>query len=162
MKPLKTLKGSRIYYSKLGVGKQVGSKIYVALQYLPDICEEGLIKEARMILRDHGLDYNSFKCACYDLKNPCVIRFDTCPTFDTDDCPVVGWQYTVDTYFGTVKKKYCEQIFHHKWTFCKENYPGFDVQKSYEYSKLWLSKFEEVASGYQWKWEEQLKKYNII
>ena len=29
MKPLKTLKGSRIWYSAFGVGKKVGSKIYV-------------------------------------------------------------------------------------------------------------------------------------
>ena len=162
MKPLKTLKGSKVWYSKFGVGKRVGSKIYVALQYLSDICEEGMIKEAKMILHDHGLDYSSFKCACYDLKNSCVIRFDTCPKFDVDNCPVVGWQYTVDTYFGTVKKRYCEQIYHHKWLWVLEDYEGFDVQKSYEWSKHWLSLLPEVASGYPHKWEEQLKKYNII
>ena len=159
--PLKTLNGSRIWYAKRGVGKKVGSKIYVAIQYLPEICEPGLIKEAKMILNDHGVPYKSFRCACYDIKNPCVIRFDTCPGFDTEDCPVVGYQYTIDTYNGRVKKKYCEQIFHHKWLWCREDYTGFDVQESYEYSKRWLSKFKEVASGYPWKWQEQLKKYGL-
>lgn len=162
MKPLKTLKGSKIWYSKFGVGKRVGSKIYIALQYLPNICEEGLIKEAAMILNDNGIAYNSFKCACYDLNDPCVIRFDMCPKFDIDSCPVVGWQYTVDTYSGTVKKRYCEQIYHHKWLWVLEDYEGFNVQDSYNWSKHWLSKLSEVASGYPHKWEEQLKKYNII
>ena len=161
MKPLKTLKGSRIWYSKFGVGKQVGNKVYIAVQYLSEICEAGLIKEAKMILKDYGINYDSFKCACYDLKSSCVIRFDTCDGFNTEDCPIVGWQYTVDTYFGTVKKKYCPQIFHHKWLWVKPDYTGFNVEESYEYSKLWLGKFQETASGYPDKWREQLKKYGL-
>jgi hypothetical protein len=99
---------------------------------------------------------------CYDLKNPKVIRFDGCPGFNFQDEPTVGWMMFVDTEIGSVSFKYNQQIYHHKWLWVSEDYKGFDVQGSYEWSKRWLSKLPEVASGYRHKWEAQLKKYNII
>lgn len=91
-----------------------------------------------------------------------VVRFDTCSGFDTDECPIVGKLFYVDTSTGIISFGFTSQIYHHKWLFCKEDYDGFDVQASYEFSKLWLSKFDEPASGYIDKWQQQLKKYNII
>lgn len=158
--PLKTLKGSRIWYAKGGIGKKVGDKIYLHKDYALDVVPTDVWWDAQDILHKYEPGA-TFNCICYDLKRPSVVRFDACVDFDIEDCPVVGWQYTVDTYSRTLKKKYCSQLFHHKWLWCKEDYTGFDMQASYEYSKRWTNKFEEVASGYPDKWEEQLKKYGL-
>ena len=99
---------------------------------------------------------------CYDTKTPHIVRFDTCEGFDTFDCPFVGRLFYVDTITHRITFGHTSQIFHHKWLWVRPDYDGFDVQESYEFSKLWLSKFEEPASGYIEKWEEQLRKYNII
>jgi hypothetical protein len=78
------------------------------------------------------------------------------------ECPVVGQVFYVDTTTSRISFGAVQQIFHHKWLWVKSDYDGFDIQESYEFSKLWLSKFEEPASGHIEKWKQQLKKYNII
>ena len=163
MKPLKTLKGSKIWYSKFGVGKQVGSKIYIVNGAQKGIIPDDVWAKATKILCDtcyfsHGL----FNTLCYDLKKPHIVRFDICEGFFTEREPVVGQMIFVDTESKEVWNKYNNQIYHHKWLWVPADYEGFDVQASYEWSKHWLSKLPEVASGYPHKWEEQLKKYNII
>lgn len=172
MEPLKTLKGSRIWYSKFGVGKQVGSKIYfhksVWDKIVPkDIWEAALsVMDGEKIHNDlwekMGLNECEYETVCYDLNKPAIIRFDTCVEFDTAREPRVGIMIFVNTNDGSIKIKHNQQIYHHKWLWVNEDYQGFDVQKSYEWSKLWLSKFEETASGYRHKWKEQLKKYNLV
>lgn len=165
MKPLKTLNGSRIWYSSFGVGKKVGSKIYVHKDYVLDIISIELLQNAQDILYKYEPDA-SFNCICYDLKNPNVIRFDEAPRFDADREPYPGIMWTVDVSRIDEGEKcyrvgYSDALWHHKWMWVKSDYDGFDIQSSYEWSKRWLSKLPEVASGYQHKWNEQLKKYNI-
>ena len=103
-----------------------------------------------------------FNTLCYDLKKPNIIRFDFCEGFCTEREPIVGQMVYVDTETGKVWNKYNSQVYHHKWLWVPEGFTGFDVQESYEWSKRWLSKLPEIASGYPHKWEDQLKKYNII
>ena len=171
MKPLKTLKGSRIWYSKFGVGKMVGSKVYFHKSVLDKIVPKDVWDKAQQIINSVNTEQELWKMGwmefeyntvCYDLKNPDVLRLDGCPGFDLQREPVVGWMMFVDTETGAVRFKYNQQIYHHRWLFVESDYEGFDAQASYEWSKHWLSFFPEVASGYQHKWEEQLKKYNII
>lgn len=162
MKPLETLKGSRVGYSKYGIGKQMGSKIYVVNGAYHGIIPENVWRNAIKILLRKNLSPHLFNTLCYDLKKPYIVRFDVCEGFFTDREPVVGQMVFVDTCTGEIWNKYNSQIFHHKWTFVPIDYQGFDVKASYEWSKLWLSKMQETASGYPHKWEEQLKKYNII
>jgi hypothetical protein len=166
MKPLKTLKGSRIWYSKFGVGKQVGSKVYMHKDYALDIVPTDVLWNAQDILRKYEPGA-SFNCICYDLKNPNVIRFDEAPRFDTDREPYPGIMYTVDVSRidegeRCYKVSYSDAIWHHKWLWVANDYKGFDVRESYEWSRHWLSKLGEVASGYPHKWTEQLNKYNVI
>lgn len=172
MKPLKTLKGSRIWYSNRGVGKQVGSKIYFHKSVWDKIVPKDVWEKALAIMDSdevHEQLWNERECkgweygtVCYDLKNPTVVRFDDNQImFDVQDEPTVGWMMFVDTANESVDIKLNQQIYHHKWLFVEPGYEGFDVQKSYEWSKCWLNKLPEVASGYRHKWREQLKKYNI-
>lgn len=162
MKPLKTLKGSRIWYSKFGVGKAVGSKIYVHINSRFNIVPVDIWEKAKQMLVDNNWSPGMFYTLCYDLKKPHVVRFDVCDGFLTEREPVVGWMVFVDTETGSVWSKYNPQIYHHKWLWVPEGFLGFDTHESYEWSKHWLSLLPEVASGYQHKWTEQLKKYNII
>jgi hypothetical protein len=172
MEPLKTLKGSRIGYSKFGVGKQVGSKIYFHKSVWDKIIPEDIWNKALVIMdsdkvheelwNDREIKEWEYGTICYDLKNPTVIRFDdNQEMFDVQSEPTVGYMMFVDTANESIYIKWNQQIYHHKWLFVKPDYEGFNVQKSYEWSEEWLSKLPEVASGYRHKWNEQLKKYNI-
>jgi hypothetical protein len=114
------------------------------------------------ILEGNDLSPSMFYTLCYDVHKPFVVRFDTCEGFLTEREPVVGDMVYVDTETGEVWSKYNPQIYHHKWLWVPEGFLGFDVKESYEWSKHWLSKLPEVASGYSHKWVEQLKKYQII
>ena len=161
MEPLKTLKGSRIGYSRFGIGKQIGSKIYVVYGAHHGIIPKDVWDKAMHILLQK-LSPNWFNTVCYDFKKSHIVRFDVCDGFLTEREPVVGQMVFVDTELGEVWNKYNSQVYHHKWLWVPEDYEGFDVHASYEWSKHWLSLLPEVASGYPHKWEEQLKKYNII
>ena len=162
MEPLKTLKGSKIWYSKFGVGKQMGSKIYFHKSVWDRIVPKDVWDRALNVLEFYRMHISCFQTVCYDLKQPHIVRFDTCPGFNLHEEPMVGRMCFVDVNAGIVTEKYNHQIYHHKWLWVTEDYAGFDVQESYEWSKLWLSKLPETASGRPYLWEEQLKKYNII
>ena len=171
MKPLQTLKGSRIWYSKFGVGKQVGSKIYFHKSVWDKVVPKDVWDKAQRIMQSSDTEQKlwqmgwiewEYETVCYDLKNPEVLRLDGCPDFNLKREPVVGWMMFVDTKNDCVRFKYNQQIYHHKWLWVDPSYQGFDVRASYEWSKRWLGKLSEVASGYPHKWIEQLKKYNVI
>ena len=162
MEPLKTLKGSRIWYSKYRVGKQMGSKIYFHKSVWDKILPEDIWTKATEVLEMNQLGLKYFQTVCHDFKQPNIVRFDTCPGFNIHREPMVGQMFFVDIGSGFIKDKYNDQIYHHKWLWVSEDYDGFNVQESYEWSKLWLSQLPETASGRPYLWEEQLKKYNII
>ena len=162
MQPLKTLRGSKIWYSKFGVGKQVGSKIYFHKSVHDKIVPQHIWDKAVEILECER-PLLGIETVCYDFKKPNVVRFDHCVGFNTQSEPMVGDMIYVDINLDRViRQTYNQQIYHHKWLWVMDDYKGFDVQKSYEWSKLWLSKVNETASGYSYKWEEQLKKYNLL
>ena len=152
---LKTLKGSIIKRSsKYGVGKEIGGQIYFHKDYVNEICPE-LHDIAKAILEE---EYPEFKynCLMYDKKKPDTLRFDEAPDFDTAREPIPGTMFSVDTSTGKIIKRYSSQIWHHKWLWVKEDYKGFDVKESYEWSKKWLEKISS-PSGYLDKWKAELK-----
>lgn len=164
---LYTKKGSKIHYSKFGCGKQVGSKVYIHIDYAQYVLggDDRWILDRALNIALNGMTYKEFgeiKCICYDLKQPNIVRFDTCPDFDTADCPTVGHMYYVDIEAETITERENKQIFHHKWLWVGDSYIGFDIRDSWNYSKSWLDKLEEPASGYKEKFQEQLKKYGVI
>ena len=162
MEPLKTLKGSKIWYSKFGVGKQMGNKIYFHINSRCfGIIPGGTWFKAVDILKENGLLPDYFMTLCYDLKKPHIVRFDTCEGFCTEREPVVGTMVYVNTETGEIWERYNSQIYHHKWLFIPEGFLGFNVQEAYEWSQTWLSKLDEPASGYKNKWSEQLRKVGL-
>ena len=88
MEPLKTLKGSRIYYSKFGVGKSIGSKIYFHKSVWDKIVPTDIWDKAQQIIKSLSTQQKlwqmgcvewEYETICYDLKNPTILRYDSCP-----------------------------------------------------------------------------------
>lgn len=155
LSPLKTLKGSIIKRStKYGVGKEIGSQIYFHKDYVDDICPH-LYELARDILEEEYPDF-SYNCLMYDKKKPDTLRFDEAPDFNTSREPMPGNMLSVNTSTRKITERFSPQIWHHKWLWVKDDYTGFDVEESYNWSKRWLEKISS-PSGYMHKWKSELK-----
>jgi hypothetical protein len=152
---IETATGSKIKRFKNNVGKLIGGSIYVHKNYAELVVPKDTLDKAKELLGD-SFEYN---CVKFDIK-PNVVRFDQAAGFDDDREPFVGNYITVTT-DGKLKKGISPYIWHHKWLWVKDDYNGFNVQESKEWSALWLSKFKEPASGVPQKWEEQLRKYGL-
>ena len=154
---LKTNKGSVIQRSKYGVGKQMGSNLYAHINYLDSaIRNQDLIFLCSLLLPE---DFNP-NCFCINYKEG-WIRFDEAPDFDTAREPTVGLTYKIYYNESRIVKRQVNQIWHHKWMWVKDDYKGFDVKESFEWSRKWLSKFDEPAKGSPQCWKLQLKEAGL-
>lgn len=160
MEPLYTLKGNKIWYSKYFIGKSIRNRIYIHKDYALDVIPTCILWDAQDALNEK---YPNFKynCICYNPSN-FIVRFDEAPDFDNAREPCVGKTISYNPSNKKFKEFFSHQIWHHKWLWVDPDYTGFDVQESYEWSKFWLSKFNESASGSQEKWKQQLKKVELI
>lgn len=155
--PIRTYAGSRISRSKYGVGKDMGGAIYFHKNYVNDVVPPDVWKRASKLL-PKGFKYNTL---VYSPKKG-LLRFDEAPDFDSAREPIPGETVTVDYINGIVgKPKSSDSIWHHKWLWVKDDYKGFKVDKSKEWSRLWTSKLRETAVGRAHLWKEQLAKYGL-
>lgn len=155
----KTLKGSVVKRSKYGVGKQMGSQVYLHKDYVSDVIPKKVWENALKVLSDadSGFEYN---CVMYDTKTGNV-RFDEAPDFDESREPIVGDTITVKP-DGTVKRGHSNYIWHHKWLWVKNDYQGFDVNQSKAWSNKWLGTLTETADGNGIeRWNTQLDRFNL-
>lgn len=155
----KTLKGSVVKRSKYGVGKQMGSQVYLHKDYVSDVIPKKVWENALKVLddADSGFEYN---CVMYDTKTGNV-RFDEAPDFDEAREPIVGDTITVKP-DGTVKRGHSNYIWHHKWLWVKNDYQGFDVNQSKAWSNKWLGTLTETADGNGIeRWNAQLDRFNL-
>ena len=89
-----------------------------------------------------------------------LIRFDEVSDFDTAREPHVG-KYIAVFPDGNIREGQSNNIWHHKWLWVKDDYQGFDVNKSMEWSKTWLGKVPEIAKGTDNSFKTQLQKYGL-
>lgn len=156
---LKTYKGSPIKRSKYGVGKEIGGDIYVHKNYATEIVPEDVWDFSLDVLESEYPDYE-FNCIRYSPKTQSV-SFQEVPDFDTSREPKVGDYITVFP-DGTIKTGHSEYIFHHKWLWVKNDYKGFDVHDSWEWSRTWLNTLQETSDGNGiGRWNAQLERYNL-
>ena len=159
-KKLKTLKGSIIKRSKYGVGKDIGGQIYVSKDYATNVIPKEVYQDALNSFKNSNQFYN-FNSLVYDPKTKRV-RFDESPDFNTAREPIPGKITWVSPNGAIAKTNTSKSIWHHKWIWVKDDYKGFDVGKSYDWSKHWLSKLPVTADGTsQERWQNQLKQYGI-
>ena len=155
----KTLKGSVVKRSKYGVGKQMGSQVYLHKDYVSDVIPKKVWENALKVLNDADSDFE-YNCVMYDTKTGNV-RFDEAPDFDESREPIVGDTITVKP-DGTVKRGHSNYIWHHKWLWVKNDYQGFDVNQSKAWSNKWLGTLTETADGNGIeRWNTQLDRFNL-
>lgn len=157
---LRTKRGSSIKRYKNNVGKQVGSQIYVHKLYANEVIPKILLQKAENILTKSNPDFD-YNAIMFDPKQG-IIRFDQASDFDTAREPHVG-DYIV-VYINENKPLqtgHSDSIWHHKWLWVKDDYTGFNVDKSKEWSRIWLSKLDEPAKGTDLTWNSQLKNVGL-
>lgn len=156
----KNCAGSVIGRSKYGVGKYIGGKIYVYKNYATDIIPSSIYEDTLKLLESYepGFPFNTIMVDLTDIEK---VRFDESADFDTNREPCPGRQISVDTLHNTIFKDRTEkQIFHHKWLWVKDSYSGFNVQESYDWSKLW-TQYISSPSGFRHVWWNQLIKVGL-
>lgn len=126
------------------VGKQMGDQIYVHKNYADRVVPADVLENAETILNTEypGFQYNTIM---YNRKTG-EVRFDEAPNFDTAREPIPGRTVTVKP-DGSTNPNYYDQIWHHKWMWVDNDYTGFDVADSWNWSKQWLSTLPEKANG---------------
>lgn len=157
--PLKTYKGSAIKRSKYGVGKEIGGDIYLHKMYADEVVPGDVLDNAEQLLSEYdpAFEYN---CIRYSPKTG-AISFQEAPDFDTAREPVVGDYITVFP-DGAIKTGHSNYIWHHKWNWVRNDYPGFDVDESWEWSRTWLNTLQETSDGNGiGRWNAQLDRYGL-
>lgn len=172
--PLKTLAGSdirrggplnRIYYK---VGKVIGGRLYLHKSYINTAIETNpalasVFENAELALHEAYPDFE-YNCVNWAKDNN-EVQFQSAPGFDTEREPVVGVQINVSA-DGTVSLakggKPLPQIWHHKWEWVGNDYTGFDVRESWEWSKEWLSTIIGPSIGGSLNaWNKQLDGFGL-
>ena len=151
----KTNNGSVIKRYKGIVGKDIGGQLYVHKDYAREVIPKDVIKFGLYKL-PKDFKYNSMM---WDRRRN-IIRFDSVPGFDSEREPVVG-EYIAVLPDGSTRKGISNYIWHHKWLWVKDDYNGFNVDESKQWSEEWLSRLQEPASGKFDKWKQQLERVGL-
>lgn len=155
MSSLHTSHGSPIKRYKNIVGKDIGGAIYVHRLYAEEVIPADLLA----MYVSHLPNSFKYNTVVFNRREG-TIRFDEALGFDVVREPWAG-NYVKVTPLLTLVMGKTESIWHHKWLWVKEDYKGFDVQKSYEWSKKWLDRLHEPASGSMKTWQQQLKEVGL-
>ena len=145
--------GGTVYQrsKKYGVGKEIGGKIYVHRDYANRVNPVEYKRALRYLRKPF-----TFRCVMFDMKNH-IVRFDEAPDFDIEREPHPGKFIEVDLVTGKIRQGHSNMIWHHKWMWVKDSYQGFDVGRSFNWSKRWTSVMTH-PSGSRKIWERELEK----
>jgi len=83
------------------------------------------------------------------------VCFQEVPGFDREDEPTVGRMVNLGP--DGLVERYEAQIYHHKWMWVDDLYPGFDVPRSVERSRWCRGLGLKNPSGHRRIFEEQLR-----
>ena len=152
---LRTQKGSPIKRSKFGVGKDIGGFVYLHKMYVPMLPKEmrQMVVTAENVIYEkigRHFEYNTVKVS----KDHDTVTLVQSPDFDTSPEPTVGDMATVKTSNGLVKFGHSDKIWHHKWLWVLDDYPGFDVEESINRSREWLQHdvdFSRIGNKDHWE-----------
>ena len=138
---------------RYGIGKEIGGKIYVHKKYTHRVLSIDTLYDAiQCVPIDFLIKSN---CVMYDPKRH-IVRFDEAPDFDTAREPHVGDFIEVNIYSGKTRHGHSNYIWHHKWMWVDDDYDGFDVEESYQWSKKWTSIITH-PSGSKRIWLRQIR-----
>ena len=115
------------------VGKMIGGDLYVHYS-ANDVLPQEALQEAESKLPE-GFEYEVIKYNAADGS----FSFIASPDWNTSHEPIVGDSYKVkkNGEVSITRQKADPQIYHHKWNFVRDDYKGFDVEKSVQRSIDW-------------------------
>ncbi len=130
------------------VGKRMGSAVYVHRDYEGRVVPEDLLAKARAVLqREHPEMAERYNAVKYDRKKRSV-TFQHSPDFDEADEPTVGDSVRVRGNGAKfTRRREDPQIWHHKWMWVDDDYPGFDVEAAKQRSATWRSHIKPGESS---------------
>lgn len=139
-------------YKKYGVGKFMGGSVYIHRMYDEVLSDNGFYVE---VSKQFHMYYNVIK---QNIKTG-SFTFIHSPDFDYSHEPLITYAILVEPseyrangpmvrtgkyrINGFTEKiislpKHNAKIYHHKWLFVKNDYPGFNVQESIKRSLTWM------------------------
>jgi len=155
----KTLNGSPIKRSKFGVGKLIGGNLYLHKNYIRNLSDELQAKIQEAADQLSGEKFNVVKVS---MQTPDV-TFINSPDFDIADEPTTGEWTKVSA--DNIRKGTSNMIWHHKWLWVKDDYRGFDVDRSFKRSEAWLTipdiDFARIGNKQLWQ-SEYVPKINKL
>ena len=134
---LRTRAGSRIVRSSVaGIGKAIGTKLYVHREYEHVIPYIRVVKDY-IKFNTKELLTHPYNVVCFNRLGK-VLSFIEAPDFDTAHEPTVGriTAFKVNGH-GCITRPRSNSIYHHKWLFVGDEYTGFAVQESFDRSVEW-------------------------
>lgn len=139
--------------AKYGIGKEIGGRLYVHRSSEHVLGE--VVCEAKRYLPD-DFDYAVVR---FDNRQG-TVSFIECQDFDVADEPTVGRSVTVSS-GGVLRRREQRadpEIYHHKWLFVTDDYPGFDVETSRRRSEVWtqLEGIDRSKIGTRSYWESRV------
>ena len=117
-----------------GVGKLEKHWVTVQKHYSADIIPFKEFLEAQEALQ-RNYPLFQYECVSYNTRTK-EIKFEACPYFDTEDEPVVTDYVLYNPKQKRIKIFNREIKLSHKWLLVKDDYAGFNVQNSYNRSKI--------------------------
>jgi len=152
---------------KLGVGKKMGYQIWLHKDYAESLMSINAYESFKKELPSNF----KYELLRWDEKAK-ELAFISSPDFDTSNEPLVGLMHKVkivENSFELGKPQNPPKdplIYHHKWTFVKDNYQGFSVDESKKRTIEWKSKLgvdKTVSSkiGRLSFWNNWLKENNL-
>ena len=136
--------GSKGRWTPAGVGSQIGSKIYVHSKYAKDVIRELDKADGGTLWAKQYTEVKKLaKTAKFGEHNTLVfdkklktVRLNNSPNFDKVSEPTVGKYFTLNRE-GKINQGSSNAIWHHKWSFVKDDYKGFNVNTSVLESVAW-------------------------
>jgi hypothetical protein len=161
---VKTKNGTIIRrFNPFGVGKRIGYYLYIHKDFIH--CVNLVFPLAHFqyyftILKRHYPSFASqFNCVRLDMRYQ-NIRFDEAPDFDHAREPHIG--ATIEVVDGKCSEmKHYKSIWHHRWLWIKDGYPGFDVGKAVKWSQKYCAVLNEVPKSSDRTWQAQLAKVGL-
>ena len=170
-------------------GKVFDKHVYVHKNYahlIPHKIDMDIVKE---LAKELPQDFKFNLIRYFRTNNPDgfkQVTFINAIGFDSMREPILGDSYYVEKLLNyrtnvmdltvkLVKMKKNPQIYHHKWVFVPQDYPGFDWKEAKEWSEKWKSvmntrgttgpysrKYNFTKIGYKDYWEWFLKDAKLV
>ena len=159
---LRTLKGSWVRRDfKCNLGKRMSTKLYFHKLYAEHIFKDDL-DALCIFLCAESLVSHPYNVVRWDNQSR-TVALEECSDFNTAREPVIGLVSKFNSDGLIEEPKHFNHILHHKWTMVSNDYVGFDVKESWEWSKKWLSVLTEKANGISTEaWLAQLEKFHLL